>query len=168
MNFSSIVTVQVYFCLGWCSWVYHNFSDFVHSRYLQEDKPHGSAGGLYKFKDFLMEDDPVILRFTPQGNAWSLMCLLQALWFLKGPILDHHFSLATFGISFNFNLACLPPIYIVRDSFKLMGMSDYVQDDIVVLNCDVCCSFPLAEMLGMLQCSSLFQLSIGHFYFHSP
>jgi hypothetical protein len=47
-------------------------------RYLQEDKPHGSAGGLYKFKDFLMEDDP---------------------------------------------------------------------DDIVVLNCDVCCSFPLREML---------------------
>ncbi|KAH8964976.1 hypothetical protein BDL97_04G093200 [Sphagnum fallax] len=47
-------------------------------RYLQEDKPHGSAGGLYKFKDFLMEDDP---------------------------------------------------------------------DDVVVLNCDVCCSFPLTEML---------------------
>ena len=28
-------------------------------RYLQEDKPHGSAGGLYNFKDLLMEDDPV-------------------------------------------------------------------------------------------------------------
>ncbi len=28
-------------------------------RYLREDKPHGSAGGLYKFRDLLMEDDPV-------------------------------------------------------------------------------------------------------------
>ncbi|XP_012845029.1 PREDICTED: mannose-1-phosphate guanyltransferase alpha-like [Erythranthe guttata] len=28
-------------------------------RYLREDKPHGSAGGLYNFRDFIMEDDPV-------------------------------------------------------------------------------------------------------------
>ena len=28
-------------------------------RYLREDKPHGSAGGLYNFKNLLMEDDPV-------------------------------------------------------------------------------------------------------------
>jgi len=28
-------------------------------RYLREDKPHGSAGGLYKFQDLLMDDDPV-------------------------------------------------------------------------------------------------------------
>ncbi|KAL8048746.1 hypothetical protein ABFX02_07G087100 [Erythranthe guttata] len=27
-------------------------------RYLREDKPHGSAGGLYNFRDFIMEDDP--------------------------------------------------------------------------------------------------------------
>lgn len=48
-------------------------------RYLREDKPHGSAGGLYNFQDLLMEDDPT---------------------------------------------------------------------DIVVLNCDVCCSFPLTDMLA--------------------
>lgn len=47
-------------------------------RYLREDKPHGSAGGLYKFQDLIMEDDPA---------------------------------------------------------------------DIIVLNCDVCCSFPLTDML---------------------
>lgn len=48
-------------------------------RYLREDKPHGSAGGLYNFRDWLMEDDPT---------------------------------------------------------------------NIFVMNCDVCCSFPLSDMLG--------------------
>lgn len=47
-------------------------------RYLREDKPHGSAGGLYNFKDLLTEDDPT---------------------------------------------------------------------NIFVMNCDVCCSFPLSDML---------------------
>lgn len=47
-------------------------------RYLREDKPHGSAGGLYNFRDWLMEDDPT---------------------------------------------------------------------NIFVMNCDVCCSFPLSDML---------------------
>uniref|UniRef100_A0A2P2KXG8 Uncharacterized protein n=1 Tax=Rhizophora mucronata TaxID=61149 RepID=A0A2P2KXG8_RHIMU len=47
-------------------------------RYLREDKPHGSAGGLYKFRDLIMEDSP---------------------------------------------------------------------SHIFLLNCDVCCSFPLLEML---------------------
>ncbi|KAJ4848341.1 hypothetical protein Tsubulata_034416 [Turnera subulata] len=47
-------------------------------RYLREDKPHGSAGGLYKFRDLIMEDSP---------------------------------------------------------------------SHIFLLNCDVCCSFPLPEML---------------------
>ncbi|PKA59879.1 putative mannose-1-phosphate guanylyltransferase 2 [Apostasia shenzhenica] len=47
-------------------------------RYLREDKPHGSAGGLYSFRDYIMEDDP---------------------------------------------------------------------SHIFLLNCDVCCSFPLPEML---------------------
>eukprot|EP00249_Psilotum_nudum_P002531 c15619_g1_i1 orf=481-1731(-) len=48
-------------------------------RYLREDKPHGSAGGLYVFRDYLVEEDPT---------------------------------------------------------------------DIFVLNCDVCCSFPLSDMLA--------------------
>ncbi|KAF5758534.1 putative mannose-1-phosphate guanylyltransferase [Helianthus annuus] len=47
-------------------------------KYLKEDKPHGSAGGLYKFRDLIMEDNP---------------------------------------------------------------------SHIFLLNCDVCCSFPLPEML---------------------
>ncbi|WCJ36023.1 Mannose-1-phosphate guanyltransferase alpha [Euphorbia peplus] len=47
-------------------------------RYLREDKPHGSAGGLYNFRDLIMEDNP---------------------------------------------------------------------SHIILLNCDVCCSFPLPEML---------------------
>lgn len=38
-------------------------------RYLREDKPHGSAGGLYYYRDIIMEDSPVrilcstLLRF---------------------------------------------------------------------------------------------------------
>ncbi|KAK6153343.1 hypothetical protein DH2020_012982 [Rehmannia glutinosa] len=32
-------------------------------RYLREDKPHGSAGGLYNFRDLIMEDNPVIVLF---------------------------------------------------------------------------------------------------------
>ncbi|EPS60128.1 hypothetical protein M569_14676, partial [Genlisea aurea] len=48
-------------------------------RYLKEDKPHGSAGGLYNFRDLILEDDP---------------------------------------------------------------------SDIFLLNCDVCCSFPLPQMLA--------------------
>ncbi|EFJ11836.1 hypothetical protein SELMODRAFT_182999 [Selaginella moellendorffii] len=48
-------------------------------RYLKEDKPHGSAGGLYQFRDLILEEDPT---------------------------------------------------------------------DIIVLNCDVCCSFPLTDMLA--------------------
>lgn len=47
-------------------------------RYLREDKPHGSAGGLYVFRDYIMEDNP---------------------------------------------------------------------SQIFLLNCDVCCSFPLSQML---------------------
>ncbi|KAB1202421.1 Mannose-1-phosphate guanyltransferase alpha [Morella rubra] len=30
-------------------------------RYLREDKPHGSAGGLYNFRDLIMEDNPVLV-----------------------------------------------------------------------------------------------------------
>ncbi|XP_065618164.1 uncharacterized protein LOC136062694 [Quercus suber] len=48
-------------------------------RYLKEDKPHGSAGGLYYFRDMIMEDSP---------------------------------------------------------------------SHIFLLNCDVCCNFPLPDMLG--------------------
>lgn len=33
-------------------------------RYLKEDKPHGSAGGLYNFRDLIMEDNPVYI-FVP-------------------------------------------------------------------------------------------------------
>lgn len=28
-------------------------------RYLKEQKPHGSAGGLFHFRDMIMEDNPV-------------------------------------------------------------------------------------------------------------
>ena len=32
-------------------------------RYLREDKPHGSAGGLYHFRNLIMEDNPVCITF---------------------------------------------------------------------------------------------------------
>jgi len=28
---------------------------------MKEDKPHGSAGGLYNFRDLIMEDNPVFV-----------------------------------------------------------------------------------------------------------
>lgn len=37
----------------------HVHIEFIVNRYLKEDKPHGSAGGLYNFRDLLMEDSPV-------------------------------------------------------------------------------------------------------------
>ncbi|KHN15243.1 Mannose-1-phosphate guanyltransferase alpha [Glycine soja] len=30
-------------------------------RYLKEDRPHGSAGGLYHFRDLIMEEDPIFI-----------------------------------------------------------------------------------------------------------
>lgn len=33
---------------------------FIFPRYLKEDKPHGSAGGLYNFRDLIMEENPVL------------------------------------------------------------------------------------------------------------
>ncbi len=52
-------------------------SEFVLIRYLREEKPHGSAGGLYNFKDLLMEEDPVI-HSTPLflwANCYLLLFL---------------------------------------------------------------------------------------------
>lgn len=42
------------------------------------------------------------------------------------------------------NLACSAMIVQTHDSTPTC----FVQTDIVVLNCDVCCSFPLTAMLG--------------------
>lgn len=39
-------------------------------RYLKEDKPHGSAGGLYYFKDLIMEDNPVTFFGNFYENFW--------------------------------------------------------------------------------------------------
>lgn len=52
-------------------------------RYLKEDKPHGSAGGIYYFKDLIMEDGPVSLLclillglYTFMYNNVLLTCIL--------------------------------------------------------------------------------------------
>ncbi|PPD90321.1 hypothetical protein GOBAR_DD12723 [Gossypium barbadense] len=82
-------------------------------RYLREDKPHGSAGGLYNFRDLIMEDNPVYILtyFLLRGisfiekNTQAVICLFVH-------------------------------IYIYFD-----------KSHIFLLNCDVCCSFPLPEML---------------------
>ncbi|KAH7529184.1 hypothetical protein FEM48_Zijuj05G0157500 [Ziziphus jujuba var. spinosa] len=66
-------------------------------RYLKEEKPHGSAGGLNNFSDLIMEDNPVVFL------TYYLMLTL---------LLNYEW-----------------------------------QSHILVLNCDVCCSFPLPEML---------------------
>ncbi|KAL5725281.1 mannose-1-phosphate guanylyltransferase [Ranunculus cassubicifolius] len=49
-------------------------------RYLREDKPHGSAGGLYNFRDLIMEDDPshiVLLNFDV-CCSFPLLGMLEA------------------------------------------------------------------------------------------
>ena len=45
-----IVTFGHFF---WCA------TNLVDPRYLKEEKPHGSAGGFYCFRDAMMEDCPV-------------------------------------------------------------------------------------------------------------
>ncbi|KAF5957592.1 hypothetical protein HYC85_004817 [Camellia sinensis] len=37
-------------------------------RYLREDKPHGSAGGLYNFRDLILEDNPAHRRYGGIGT----------------------------------------------------------------------------------------------------
>ncbi|CAL9115942.1 unnamed protein product [Musa textilis] len=49
-------------------------------RYLREDKPHGSAGGLYNFKDYIMEDDPshIVLLNCDVCSSFPLPDMLEA------------------------------------------------------------------------------------------
>ncbi|KAF7123075.1 hypothetical protein RHSIM_Rhsim12G0161200 [Rhododendron simsii] len=70
-------------------------------RYLREDKPHGSAGGLYNFRDLILEDNPVFI-FCYYTSAKAS-----------------------------------PLTFVIVERIS----------HIFLLNCDVCCSFPLPEML---------------------
>ncbi|WOK92323.1 mannose-1-phosphate guanyltransferase alpha-like [Canna indica] len=49
-------------------------------RYLKEDKPHGSAGGLYSFRDYIMEDDPshIVLLNCDVCSSFPLPDMLEA------------------------------------------------------------------------------------------
>ncbi|XP_074569878.1 uncharacterized protein LOC141826525 [Curcuma longa] len=49
-------------------------------RYLKEDKPHGSAGGLYSFRDHIMEDDPshIVLLNCDVCSSFPLPDMLEA------------------------------------------------------------------------------------------
>ncbi|XP_045818622.1 mannose-1-phosphate guanyltransferase alpha-like isoform X1 [Trifolium pratense] len=84
-------------------------------RYLKEDKPHGSAGGLYNFKDLIMEEDPVFYLY----------------------------------LSISYMLANYLVLVICSCSCSCSWGSSYflLQSHIFLLNCDVCCSFPLPQML---------------------
>jgi mannose-1-phosphate guanylyltransferase len=44
-------------------------------RYLREDKPHGSAGGLYSFRDYIMDDCPVCPVASAQFKMWKMELL---------------------------------------------------------------------------------------------
>ncbi|RZC93167.1 hypothetical protein C5167_029144 [Papaver somniferum] len=78
-------------------------------RYLREDKPHGSAGGLYNFKNLIMEDNPPSDHDIPPQRM-------------------HHLK--------EFKL------------YRWVPRHDRLQlSEIVLLNFDVCCSFPLPNML---------------------
>ncbi|EEC74733.1 hypothetical protein OsI_10470 [Oryza sativa Indica Group] len=50
------------------------------SRYLREDKPHGSAGGLYSFRDYIMEDSPshIVLLNCDVCSSFPLPDMLEA------------------------------------------------------------------------------------------
>ncbi|KAI8528983.1 hypothetical protein RHMOL_Rhmol12G0190900 [Rhododendron molle] len=77
-------------------------------RYLREDKPHGSAGGLYNFRDLILEDNPVFI-FCYYTSAKAS-----------------------------------PLTFVIVERISYICAS---QSHIFLLNCDVCCSFPLPEML---------------------
>lgn len=49
-------------------------------KYLREDKPHGSAGGVYNFKDFIMEDNPshIVLLNCDVCCSFPLLGMLEA------------------------------------------------------------------------------------------
>lgn len=49
-------------------------------RYLKEDKPHGSAGGLYNFRDLIMEDNPshIFLLNCDVCCSFPLPAMLEA------------------------------------------------------------------------------------------
>lgn len=51
-------------------------------RYLREDKPHGSAGGLYNFRDLILEDNPVFIFaiILPRKLHLLLLSLLSVLF----------------------------------------------------------------------------------------
>lgn len=90
------------------------FFGILQIRYLREDKPHGSAGGLYHFRNLIMEDSPVSL----QGSYYIESFFFCVLW------TKCFFS-------------------------HLSSYIYFLQSHIFLLNCDVCCSFPLPKMLGI-------------------
>ncbi|KAM0871471.1 hypothetical protein ACQ4PT_039365 [Festuca glaucescens] len=49
-------------------------------RYLREDKPHGSAGGLYSFRDYIMDDSPshIVLLNCDVCSSFPLPEMLEA------------------------------------------------------------------------------------------
>jgi mannose-1-phosphate guanylyltransferase len=49
-------------------------------RYLREDKPHGSAGGIYSFRDYIMEDGPshIVLLNCDVCSSFPLPDMLEA------------------------------------------------------------------------------------------
>lgn len=52
----SMISEYIYF-----SFLFHDKFNFFDRRYLREDKPHGSAGCLYSFRDYIMEENPVCI-----------------------------------------------------------------------------------------------------------
>lgn len=56
-DFSSIIIFE-FLSLMWLRFIFFQCCCY---RYLREDKPHGSAGGLYNFRDRIMEDNPVAI-----------------------------------------------------------------------------------------------------------
>lgn len=65
-------------------------------RYLKEDKPHGSAGGLYYFRDMIMEENPVRFLFIFSSLTLFWAILLEQSWLLN----SHSFFFLSSHISF--------------------------------------------------------------------
>lgn len=120
-----------------CDWVFFFFQCCCY-RYLREDKPHGSAGGLYNFRDRIMEDNPVaIFSSIPYFMHLSVQWNKQKCQIWCG----HHFSPFKFLTKFWFWSG-----YWTLMLLSLLLLAS--QSHIFLLNCDVCCSFPLPDMLG--------------------
>lgn len=134
--------------------------EFIVNRYLKEDKPHGSAGGLYNFRDLLMEDSPVGI-FTLLDYNILVMIMCRLLGIITTELVTRNIRIDQIWSKKSENISEAAASSYLAITLTWLTFLTW-QSHIFLLNCDVCCSFPLPEMLGIWLFLSLFIL-LSHF-----